>query len=87
MYEHLAESTVWFESKPTLSVGYVGAYLDDGLHQPVSTCNLVFGDPLRPPSCVCLKHKNTERGSRGLSPCSKALEDSIRSQVHACAIT
>ena len=34
--ETLIDSTFWFESKPLLPVGYVGAYMDDGLHQPVS---------------------------------------------------
>jgi hypothetical protein len=33
--EILVDSTLWFESKPGIDVGYVGAYLDDGLHQPV----------------------------------------------------
>lgn len=45
VYEHLVESTLWFESKPTLSVGYVGAYLDDGLHQPVSTGHCSWATP------------------------------------------
>jgi hypothetical protein len=36
VYNHLLDSTVWFESKPSLPVGYTGAYVDDGLHAPVS---------------------------------------------------